>query len=74
MVLRFTSEKSSCWKIVVHCGLGIRSTDIETLTPCTDIEAALISILLGLSIGTRSLYPYKGRGLGISIVRIKFVL
>jgi len=27
----------------------------------------------GLNMGTRSRYPYKGRGLGISIVRIKFV-
>ncbi len=49
-------------------GLGIRSTDIETLTPCTDIEAASISVLLGLNNGI-----IKGRALGIGIVRIKFV-
>ena len=55
-------------------GLDIRTTDIETLTPCTDIEVASISVLLGLSISTRSRYRYKGRGLGIGIVRIKLVL
>jgi hypothetical protein len=49
-------------------GLDISSTDIETLTPSTDIEAAT-----GLNIGTRSRYPCKGRGFGIGIVQIKFV-
>jgi len=54
-------------------GLDIRTTDIETPTPCADIEAASISVLLGLDNGTRSQYPHKGRGLDIGIVRIKFV-
>ncbi len=54
-------------------GLVIRSTDIETRTPSTDIEAASVSVLLGLDIGTKSRYPYKGKGLGIGNVRIKFV-
>jgi len=67
----------------VHWGLGIRSTDTEVSRyrykgggldiHSTDIEAASITVLLGINICTRSLYPYKGRGLGIGIARIKFV-
>ncbi len=34
-------------------GLDIRSTDIETLTPSTDIEVASVSVLLGLNIRTK---------------------
>ncbi len=52
-------------------GLDIHTTDIETLTPSTDIDE--ISVLLGLCISTRFRYRYKGRGLGIGIVRIKLV-
>ncbi len=35
-------------------GLDISTTYIETLTSCTDIEAASISVIRGLNIGTRS--------------------
>ncbi len=37
-------------------GLDIRTTDIKTLTPCTDFKVASISVLLGLGISTRFRY------------------
>ncbi len=55
-------------------GLDNCTTDNDTLTPCTDIEVALISVLLGISIGTKSQYWCKVKGLGIGIVRIKLIL
>ncbi len=56
-----------CLGIRTGGGLDIGMYGYRDLPPCMDTETASILVLLGFR------YTYKGRCLGIRIVRIKFV-